>query len=69
MESLLKKINVCHSNSENALTKINLHTTCGYSLLTHCTFDTTKNKLDCYKGKDRMKSFCKDLKKKHSTEI
>ena len=51
-ESLLEKIDTCHSNPESS-----------YSLFTHCTFDTTKNKLDYYRGKDCMKSFCKDLKK------
>ena len=33
-----------------------------------CSFDATKNKLDCYIRKDSMKRFCKDLKK-HATEI
>ena len=65
---MLEKINMCHSNPENlSTTKLNLHTACGYSLFTHCTFDTTKNKLD-YRGKDCMKNFCKDLEK-HATEI
>ena len=32
-------------------------------LLTHCSFDTTKNKLDCYRGKNCMKNFCLDLEK------
>ena len=32
-----------------------------------CSFDATKNKLDCYRGKDCMKRFCKDLKV-HATE-
>ena len=69
IESLLEKIYMCHGNPKNSLTtKINLHTAWGYSLFTHCTFDKTKNKLDYYRGKDCMKSFCKDLKK-HATEI
>ena len=47
MDSLLKKINMCHSNPENlSTTEMSLHTSCGYSLFTRCTFDTTKNKLD-----------------------
>ena len=33
-----------------------------------CSFDTTKNKLDCYRGKDCVKMFRKDLKK-HATKI
>ena len=45
-----------------------MHTPSGYSLLTHCSFDSTKNKLDCYRGQDCMEKFCKDLKK-HATKI
>ena len=28
----------------------------------HCLFDATKSKLDCYRGKDCVEMFCKDLK-------
>ena len=53
MESLLDKINTCHSNPEkSSTTKIKKHTASGYSLFTHCSFDITKNKHDYYKGKD-----------------
>ena len=34
---------------------------------THCLFDLTKTKLDCYRGKDCMKRFCKKLKE-HATK-
>ena len=34
----------------------------GYLLFTHCLFDLTKNKLECYRGKDCMERFCKYLK-------
>ena len=34
----------------------------GYSMFIQCSFDITKNKLDCYRGKDCMERFCKDLK-------
>ena len=37
-------------------------------LFTHCSFDTTKNKLDYYSGKNCMKNFCLDLKE-HATKI
>ena len=40
----------------------------GFSLFTQCSFDATKNKLDCYRGKDCMKRFSKDLKG-HVTKI
>ena len=69
LESLLEKINTCHNNPKKSSTsKINLHTACGYSLSTHCSFDSTKNKHDYYRGKDCMKNFCKDLRK-HATKI
>ena len=31
-------------------------------MFTDCSFDLTKNKLDCYKGEDSMERFCKDLR-------
>ena len=61
-ESLLEKMNTCHNNPEKSSTiKINKHTPSGYSLFTHCSFDTTKNKLDYYRGKNCMKNFCLNL--------
>ena len=51
LESLLEKMNPCHNNSKkSSTTKINKHTPSGYSLFTHCSFDTTKNKLDSSRG-------------------
>ena len=68
-ECLLEKTNTFHNNPEkSSTTKINKHTPSGYSLFTHCSFDTTKNKLDYYRGKNRMKKFCLDLKE-HATKI
>ena len=47
LEPLLEKMNTCHNNSKKlSTTKINKHTPFGYSLFTHCSFDTTKNNLD-----------------------
>ena len=37
-------------------------------LLTHCSFYTTKNKFDYYRGKNCMKNFCLDLSE-HATKI
>ena len=37
-------------------------------MFTNCSFDETKNKLDCYKGKDCMERFCKNLRH-HATKI
>ena len=56
LESLLEEMNTCYNNPEkSSTTKINKHTPCGCSLFTHCSFDTTKNKLDYYTGKNYMK--------------
>ena len=69
LESLLEKMNTCQNNpKKSSTTKINEHTTSGYSLFTHCSFDTTKNKLYYYRGKDCMKNFCIDLRE-HATKI
>ena len=62
-------MNTCYNNpEESSTTEINKHTSSGYSLFTHCSFDKAKNKLDCYREKDCMKKFCKDLRK-HATKI
>ena len=69
LECLLEKMNTCHNNPEkSSTTKINKHTPSGYSLFTHCLFDTTKNKLDYYRGKNCMKNFCLDLRE-HAAKI
>ena len=40
-------LNTCDNNpKKSSTTKINKHTPSGYSFFTHCSFDTTKNKLD-----------------------
>ena len=67
LESLLEKMSTCHP-IKSSTTKINKHTPSGYSLFTHCSFDATRNTLDCYRGKDCIERFCKDLKE-HATKI
>ena len=63
LKCLLEKTNTCHNNPEkSSTTKINGHTPSGYSLFTHCSFETTKNKLDYYRGKNCMKIFYLDLR-------
>ena len=37
-------------------------------LVIHCSFPSKKVKLDCYRGKDCMESFCKDFKE-HAAKI
>ena len=69
LESLLEKMNICHNNPEkSSTTKINKHTPFGYSLFTHCSFDTTKNNFDYHRGKDCMKNFSLDLRE-YTTKI
>ena len=68
-EPLLEKTNTFQNNPEkSSTTKINKHTPSGYSLFTHCSFDTSKNKFDYYRGKNFLKNFCLDLKE-HATKI
>ena len=67
LESLLEKMNTFHNNlKKSSTTKINKHTTSGYSLFTNCSFNTTKNKLNHYKN--CIRNFCLDLKE-HATKI
>ena len=69
LECLLEKMSTCRNNSEKSSTpNVKKHIPSGYSLLTCCSFDTTKTKLDYYRGEDCMKEFCKDLKE-HATKI
>ena len=68
MESLLEKISTHNNPEKSSTTKINKHIFSGYSLFTHCWFNATKNKLDCYRGKDCMERFCKDLKE-HAAKL
>ena len=69
LESLLEKINTCHKNPKNSsTTKIDKHRPSGYSLFTQSSFDTIKNKLDYYRGKNCMKNFCLDLRE-HAIKI
>ena len=37
------------------------HTQSGYSRITCCSFDTSKNEWGYYRGKDCTEMFCKDL--------
>ena len=69
LECLLEKMSTCHNVLKNSsTTKINKHAPSGCYLFTHCPFDKTKNKLDCYRSKNCMKNFFLDLKK-HAPKI
>ena len=63
LECLLKKINTCQNNPEKSYAeKKAKHIPSGYSLVTCCSFDKSKNERKYYRGKDSMKMVCKDLK-------
>ena len=69
VDCLLEKINTYHNSpKKSSTTKMNKHTPSGYSLFTNCSFDTTKNKFDYYRGKNCMKNFCLDLRE-HAAKI
>ena len=69
LECLLEKMSTCINNpNESSTTKINKHTSSGYSIFTHCLFNKSKNKLNYYRGKDCMKKFSKDLRE-HGSKI
>ena len=69
LESLLEKMNTCHNKpKKSSTTKINKHSSSGYSFFTYCSFDITKNKLDYYRRKNCIKIFCLDLRE-HATKI
>ena len=43
VESFLEKMSSCYNNPEkSSATKMNKHKASGYSLFTHCSFDTKK---------------------------
>ena len=63
LEYLLQKINTCQNNTEKSYTeKKAMHRPSGYSLVTCCSFDKSKNERSYYRGKDSMKIFCDGLK-------
>ena len=60
---MLSKISLYQNNPEKSYTEIKAeHETSGYSWITCCLFDTSKNKRGYYRGKDCMELFFKDLK-------
>ena len=68
IESLLERIDTCHSNPKSS-SKVKKHTACGYLLLMHCSFDTTKSKHDYYRVEYCMKSFFKRLNLQWKTHL
>ena len=58
----------CNYPEKSSTLELNEQTTSDFSLFTHCSFDTTKNKLNYYRGEDCIKLFCKVLKE-HAKRI
>ena len=64
LECLLQKIITRQNNPEKSYTEKKAEPIpSGYSILTCCLFDKSKNEQKCYRGKDCMIMFCKDLRK------
>ena len=62
LECLLEKIHTCQNNKEKSYTeKKAKHVPSGYSLVTCCSYDKSKNER-FYRGKDCMEMFRKDLR-------
>ena len=63
--------NTCQNNSEKShIEKKATNRPSGYSLVTCCSFDKSKNERNYYRGKDvRMKIIKKNLKKCKKSEI
>ena len=60
---MLLKTHSCQNNLERSYTeKKAKHEPSGWVILTKCSFDAIKNKLNYYKGIDCIKKFCKMLK-------
>ena len=69
LECLLEKMSTCQNDpNKSSSTKTNKHTPSGYSIVTNCSFDESKNEISYFRGDDCMKKFCKDLRE-HSTKI
>ena len=63
LDCFLKKMNSCQNNLEKFYKeKRTNYTPSGYSMFTNYSFDSTKNKRHCCRGKDCMEKFCKDLR-------
>ena len=53
LECLFKKMQNCQNNPENSYTeKKSKHKPSGYAWCSICSFDDTKNRGYCYRGKD-----------------
>ena len=64
----MEKCTHVKTTSENLIQKKNICMHPPVTLCLQCSFDSTKHMLDCYRGKNFMERFCKDIKE-HATKI
>ena len=70
VECLLQKIKSCQNNPEKSYTeKKAVQKPSGYSLITCCSFDKSKNERKYYRENECMKIFCSDLKEQANKVI
>ena len=63
LECILPKTSSCQNNPEESYTEIKaIYEPSGYSLITCCSFDKSKNEQSYYREKNCMENFCKDLR-------
>ena len=63
LECLIEKIHTCQNNNNNSYTeKKAKHTPSGYSLVTWCSFDESKNEVSYYRGKNCLEMFTKKIR-------
>ena len=63
LECLLEKIDTCQNIKEKSYTKKKArYVPSGYSIVTCCSYDKSKNERKYYRGEDCMKWFCKYLR-------
>ena len=66
---IVEKIDGCKHNLESSFpTKVSEHIPSGFSMFTISSFRSIENKLDVYRGKDCMKTFCESLRE-HTKKI
>ena len=63
LECLIKKIDTCQNDKEKSYTeKKAKHVPSGYSLVTCCSYDKSKNERKYYSGKECMEKLSKNLR-------
>ena len=60
LEYLLQKMLSCQNNPNSSYTeRKTMNEPSGWTIFTNCSFDSTKSKLDYYRGIDCIKVLCK----------